>query len=401
MLPLFAIPLLTGGVTIGECWRIMFVFIATVVFTLTAGTLVSTLFVNTLTSFLAAIVLILALTALPFTLLTVFGRASSPAWLSLAGPLAMFLTMPDVSFTSQPWLFWLATAVSGLFSIGMFVSSGFLLERFPGLELSQSDSWWRRWLRPRPGFATPWGAEAAHDNPSVWLAERTLPGQRVLWVVVITGALICFAAGLFVNRAAIVIMVCEVFFAYVLKLWLAAIAPQSLNNSRRLGTLELLLCTPLSPSNMVKGQVDALYGYFVGPALALAGGFPICGIAGMAIGRNTAALSMDSSPLVLGIFWFVSFVLDLHALAYLGQWFGLTHARVDRAIAKTVFGVLILPWITLVIPIVGCLGMIGWPIFWINWASRRLNARFREEVATLFSADEERYGWLPWSRRKN
>ena len=100
--------------------------------------------------------------------------------------------------------------------------------------------------------------------------------------------------------------------------------------------------------------------------------------------------------MVFGFGWFLMFFLDFHALAYAGLWFGLTTARVDLAIAKTVFFVLLVPWITLVIPIVGVIGILGWPIFWISWASARLNKRFREESTEASSASDRNSGWVPW-----
>ena len=402
VLPAFALPLLAGGVSGGECWRLMFCFVAAAFFALTAGVLISSVVTGALTAFLGTLFLILALTALPMILVS-FSRLNTPSiWFWIGGPVEMIFRVPDVSFAARPSSFWLAALVSLVSSLLMFGAASVLLRRSPRLETTKAETtWWQRWLRPKPGFATAWGAESAQEKPAVWLAERTLPGQRVLWTLVGTGVVLCFLVGIFGGRRAPAILLgVEMFFAYLLKLWLAAVAPQSFNASRRSGALELLLCTPLSPPELVRGQVDVLYAYFVGPALVMVAGFPIFGIGGMALGNSMGALGADSSPLVLGIFWLILFILDFHAIAYAGLWFGLTNARVDRAIAKTIFGVLVMPWISMVIPFIGCLGVIGWPVFWISWASRRLNEKFRGEVTTLFSAEDEHYGWLPWSRRK-
>ena len=214
------------------------------------------------------------------------------------------------------------------------------------------------------------------------------------------GAVVCFLIGWLANRGAVpMILLAEVFFAYLIKLWVAAVAPQSINMSRRSGALELLLCTPLTPQELVRGQVDALYNYFMLPALVIALGLPLAGVAGMSAAHPGVAMKDEIAFFALGLPWMFLFVLDFHALAYVGLWNGLTHARVDQAITKTVFAALILPWITVVIPIAGCVGMIGWPVFWMNWASKRLNNRFREEAATQFSVEGDKSGWLPWSRK--
>jgi ABC-type transport system involved in multi-copper enzyme maturation permease subunit len=400
ILPAFALPLLLGGVTAGECWRVMLTFVATLLFTLTVGALVSSWATQTLTAFVGTFALMLALTGLPMAFALYPSVTASDEFMWLAGPLEMFHRVKDSEFLLLPSSFWSASAWSLAMSAVMFAAAGFILERRPRLEVKNQENWLQRLLRPRPVRAESWGGGTSQSSPAVWLAARTLPGQRVLWILVGSGAGLCFLAGCFAGPAAIPAMLLgEVFFAYLIKLWLAAVAPQSLNMSRRNGALELLLCTPLTPQELVRGQVDALYNYFIGPALAIAAVFPIAGILGLSLGQNTAGMNADASLFALGLFWFLFFVLDLHALAYTGLWNGLTHARVDRAITKTVFAVLILPWLTLVVPFAGCFGVVGWPVFWMNWASKRLNNRFREEASTHFSVEDEKSGWLPWSRK--
>jgi ABC-type Na+ efflux pump permease subunit len=400
ILPAFALPLLLGGVTAGECWRVMLTFVATLLFTLTAGTLVSSWATQTLTAFVSTFALVLALTGIPMALSLHPAITAPDNFVWLAGPMEMFRRVSDGQFLLNPSSFWLATAVSVGEASLMFAAAGFILERRPQLEVKNQENWLQRLLRPRLVRAESWGGGTSQTSPAVWLAARTLPGQRVLWILVGVGAAVCFVIGCFAGRAAVgTVLFCEVFFAYLLKLWLAAVAPQSINMSRRNGALELLLCTPLTPQELVRGQVDALYNYFILPALAVAAGLPLAGVAGMSLFNSATNWKADISLFAIGLPWIIIFLLDFHALAFVGIWNGLTHARVDRAITKTVFAVLLLPWITIVVPIVGCLGMIGWPIFWMNWASKRLNNRFREEAATLFSIEVEKSGWLPWSRK--
>jgi hypothetical protein len=395
ILPAFSLPLLLGGVTAGECWRVMLALLAALLTAIAAGTLVSALVRTSLTAFAVAFFALAALLVAPILLAVVPGTGlGSFKW--FAGALEMFLRVPDRLFIPQN--FWLAAACAAVSSIAMILLAGLLLERWPQLEVVSEDTWLQRWLRPQVGRTENWGGASAQASPSVWLAERTLPGRRALWLIVGAGGLGCVIAGWTGSKASIpIVLAIQGIVAFVIKLWAAAVAPISLNNARRNGALELLLCTPMSPVDLVRGQVDALYGYFMGPALCAAVGFPIAGMMAMVLGRNEAGMG-DPSFFVFGFFWLALFLLDLHALAYVGLWNGLTTARVDRAVAKTVFAVLILPWLTMVIPVIGCVGMIVWPIFWIYWASARLRKRFREEAATQFAADTGSSGWLPWSR---
>jgi hypothetical protein len=49
-------------------------------------------------------------------------------------------------------------------------------------------------------------------------------------------------------------------------------------------------------------------------------------------------------------------------------------------------------WLTVMVPLLGLLGLIGWPLFWMSWASRRLKQRFREQVAAQFTRPIEEDG---------
>lgn len=215
MLPTFTLPVLLGGVTAGECWRVMLTFVAMLFFTLTAGTLVSTLVTNPLTAFITTAMLVLATTLPPIVLTHLSGAASPQSFAWLGGPVEMFLSVPDSSFSLNPAIFWRATIMCGLLCAVMFVAACFLLERFPNLEVKHTESWWQRWLRPRVGRAESWGGATSRTSPAVWLAERTLPGQRVLWILIGVGAVTCFLVGCFAGRRAVsIVLICEVFFGY-------------------------------------------------------------------------------------------------------------------------------------------------------------------------------------------
>jgi hypothetical protein len=400
VLPTFSLPILIGGVTGGECARVMLAVLAALLLGLTAGMFSSVIATDGLAALGGASAMLGALMLGPVMLNATWGM-SSCRW--MAGPLAMLLQSPDSEFASQPSLYWLSTIFSFLLSAALLVGSIHVLKHWPRLHAQRrAESAWQRWLRPGVGFSDSWaGAAARLHNPGVWLAERTLPGRQILWVVMSIGALVCFLGGFFAGRLALpVISVCIIICAFLLKLWVAAVAPQSLNASRRGGALELLLCTPLRPDQIVRGQIDALLAYFLPPALAVSVGLMTAALIGAGMSGNDLALLQGANWILLGPVWMILFVLDLHALAYTGLWYGLTEARVDRAIGKTVFGVLLLPLLTLAVPVAGCLGIIGWPAFWLAWSSQRLKQKFREAAASQFAAETEPTGWWPWPRRK-
>jgi hypothetical protein len=94
------------------------------------------------------------------------------------------------------------------------------------------------------------------------------------------------------------------------------------------------------------------------------------------------------------------FMLDAAAISRVGLWLGLTQRRPGQAVAKTIVYVLVLPWVTLIVPIIGCFGIVLWPAFWIHWASQRLNERFRLEVTQPPGSQPEAESWWPFARKR-
>lgn len=230
------------------------------------------------------------------------------------------------------------------------------------------------------------------ETPGSWLAERTLPGRRTLRITVFIGTMIAILSVGFGSSgfATATIISMQVIFCFVVKLWLAAVAPQSLHASRSCGALELLLCTPLRPAALIQGQMTALVSYVRMPALLVCVGFPFFGILGGGLLRAMTATDLKDMEgiyvaIFFGIFWFLVFLLDLYAIAYTGLWNGLTCIKIEQAVARTVGYVLLLPWLTTLIPFAGFLGWIFWPVFWICWSSYKLNHRFTDRVTEQFA----------------
>ena len=84
--------------------------------------------------------------------------------------------------------------------------------------------------------------------------------------------------------------------------------------------------------------------------------------------------------------WLFFFVADLFAIGYTGLWFGLTEQHPGTAITKTVTWVILVPWVTVVIPFFGCLAWVFWPVFWIVRSSGRLNKEFRSVVLRAYDS---------------
>jgi hypothetical protein len=382
--PAFMIPLLIGGVTGGESVRLMVTLALTLALALAVGAFASAITASSLGAYFVSLLLLLFLFAPP-CLVSMFetGELVTSPW---AGPLMLLLGSTDDAYKTTPGDFWWAAALTLLWSVLLIIAAGWLLTRNPPLETRTATSGWMRWVRAGPKNSV-WSVAASRDEPALWLAEQTLPGRNVLWASVIIGAVFCFGAGLFGGKfAAVLIIACVVTLTILLNVWMAAIAPQSINASRRSGALELLLCTPLEVERLIKGQVEAMVNYFIAPGMVLSILLPGVGVLGAALSANESAAEASIITLMFGVFWLGFFVLVVHAFAYTGVWHGLINARPERAVGQTVFKVLILPLLTLLIPVCGFFGVVLWPMYWISYCARRLRLEFRQRAAEPLSS---------------
>ena len=78
----------------------------------------------------------------------------------------------------------------------------------------------------------------------------------------------------------------------------------------------------------------------------------------------------------------------------MGLWLGLTEPQIPKAVTKTIVRVLLLSWVTQIVPCVGIFSMIIVPWIWIVWASKKLNQRLRHEAASQYSTEAEKTGWF-------
>jgi hypothetical protein len=145
--------------------------------------------------------------------------------------------------------------------------------------------------------------------------------------------------------------------------------------SRRTGALELLLSTPLSPREIVQGQVSALQRLFWGPAaLVMAVHFwPLAWEWWTAAG-NAPNWSLSSGDHLLlgavGVYRAVELVADLYAAAWLSLLMGLASRHAGRVPLLAALYVVVLPSVAVCIPSI----LIDLPIIFL--AQDRLRREF-------------------------
>ncbi len=175
-------------------------------------------------------------------------------------------------------------------------------------------------------------------NPFYWMLARQRMKPLAMWMVLVMTAIV-WAIGLktsprdWQHDAAYIIT--AVFLHTVLKLWLTTEACRNFSSQRQSGALELLLSTPITVKELVRGQVRALEWQFAGPAFVVL----MADFVFLLAGREHGELVMTW---VAGM---VVLVLDLATLAYVGMWRGLNSRHANRAAAMTAGQVLMIPWL--------------------------------------------------------
>ncbi|MSU57299.1 MAG: ABC transporter permease [Pedosphaera sp.] len=183
-------------------------------------------------------------------------------------------------------------------------------------------------------------------NAFFWLAARER--LKPAWVWTFLGVVACswiwgwvkfghdwLSEGIYITTALVL--------NAVFKNWFAAAATRQLSDDRKMGSLELLLSTPLTVREILRGQALALRRQFLGPVLIVL----LAEIVMMVAGMRHAMDGADRTVwLNLWVWYFmVLLVADLIALYWVGMWMGLASKNPKRAYSDTAGRVLAMPWI--------------------------------------------------------
>lgn len=361
IVPPLAIPVVLGGVTGGEFWRVVLVLVATLILAITCGLGISTIAHSEGEAWGGAVALLFVLSGAP----------AAAFWLAF-----------DVRY---------ATAASGYWGscLMAIVLSGLVLAA-ASATLTQV---WRNGLVREPrgrrrnaDRAATRKAFSPHrvpvENPALWLARREMPRPWTIWLFAVVGVVTTgmlwhltgnsqFGTGIRLMNALI--------WHLVLGTWVAWVSCRLLAQMRRSGLLELLLGTPLTGVQITESLSSALRHWFHGPALVLLGAAYGCVFA-EPVGEVFAAASLlgiSVTVLLIALIVLLA-VFDLHAASWYGLWLGLRWGKVGPALMRTVLFVLLLPMAAGVLCLVAVpLGWVLKNLFFMNHAHQRLQTQLR------------------------
>jgi ABC-type transport system involved in multi-copper enzyme maturation permease subunit len=391
MVPALAIPVLLGGVTGAEFWRLVLALINALFFSLTAGTFVSSISRDERRAWAGTFALIGFFVIIIPTLAAAFGIPQLSVW----SPFTAFRLYADNADSIEPQRYWKALWIPNLMSWLWLALASFLLPRL----WQESKTQTHRRIR-EPTRALRSRHEMLAVNPVWWLTSRHTHQRAWLWLVVSAVAVIGVASwlGSLNNKSALwAIFGCFIAVHLALAVWVGFEACNSFAEARGSGAMELLLSTPLHVRQILRGQHLALREIFLKPILLLLG-IELCLVVAqiwLMISKGGGAFTSVMLILMLG-FCLVWFVLDLFAVAEVGMWYGLTSQKPTQALTKTVLFVLILP--LLFLPCCYMVGpglMVAKSVIFFTWAQSKLENEFRRAATERYDSTRA----TKWIRR--
>jgi hypothetical protein len=386
VVPTLALPVLLGGVTGGEFWRVVLVLLNTLFFSLTAGMFISALSRDERGAWVGTA----ALVVVPVALFP-FATHASP-WLK---PLLLLSPTTGMEFGMQPdyaknaALFWQSFATVNFVSWLFLALASFILPRV-----------WRdhgaRTVKKRGMIA-----RAIHEperrrellalNPVWWLTTRNTHQRVWLWIAVLgAGAIGAFVwkVGGGTSRVGWVLFGYAALVHLLINVWVASEACYSFADARSTGAMELLLSTPLHVRQIVGGQQKAIKEFFFGPVLLLVCMDALLVFAQVhAVSPGGGASFQAFFVVLLAGFSIAWFIADMFAVSRVGMWFALTSSKPTAALTKTILAVLVLP--ALFAPCCSFMAgglMLAKSIIFMTWAQNKLDTEFRKAAAGRFES---------------
>ena len=375
IVPPLSIPLLLGGVTVGEFWRMVVVLLVTLVFSLSASLFISANSRNGRRAWVGAMLLIAFLAVVPP--LVRWMPFPSMKLLGAVSPTPALYSLDDTLFAREPQAFWHSVLGVNALTWGFLIAACLVLPHsWQDKPVQRANREATRVYRQRSRV------EQQHQmglNPVVWMLTRDARAEWPVWVAVggyaVPSLLIAFIWN-DVRLLIIPLLGTGLALNFLLAVWVAARACFMISDARASGALALLLTTPINSSEIIHGHGEVLRRQFFLPFVALSISEVI--IAAVMDVRTERAAFGPVVTVVAAVFMGAQLV----AVSWFGLWTGLTTKKPAHAVVKTILWVIVLPLITL--PFCTCL----FPILYLvkdailtNYASSRLHKHFRTIVS--------------------
>lgn len=423
--PVLAISILMGGVTSTEFWRVSLVSVSLLFLSLATGMFASSVCRDERKAMsLTFLILLILLGATPLVelLLNLSNRnyVHTNAWLIFSPAFSCFTAFgARIGFSARD--FWIPVLLThGYGWILLVLASSIVPNSWQDRAARNPASFrnfWRKLAGTKPAQETTRRTRLLEINPFLWLAARDPMKTSYVWVVLLVLAVL-WLWGLAKWPQDWLEMPNYIFTAIVLhtilKFWLTSEACYRFVQDRKSGALELLLSTPLSVNEILRGQRLALFRQFSGPVLIVLA----IDLFFLSLGLKNKDLSRSDERTFWILLWLAGmsiFVMDLFALSWVSMWVGLTSRKVNRAGNAAIGRILVVPWMVFLfsITIAGIasvfsifrwdekVALLYWTalcvvnnVIFTNWARQSLRNRFRDVATQRFEAKPNRFAWF-------
>jgi ABC-type transport system involved in cytochrome c biogenesis permease component len=354
-LPVVTLPVLMGGVSLGRLGFTAIALLDIMFLSLALGTCASA-FVRSGRSSLA--VTLAALLFLMFgppligeEILGLGLRSPAGPWVYMLCPLQAMVNYIGPTMRGSWWGYWLN--IGGMHALGwtfLLIASWRTANSWRELPVSARVQRWRKrlecWRKGSAAARRAWRSSMLDRNPVSWLEGRDRLQARMLRAILlgvgISGALThVLSPAKWPTKVWIILWP---FLAhYTLGLWIAIQAPRRLADDKESGALELLLCTPVTPADIVRGCMRILRRWFGSALLALLMLDVLFGWAYFSEHGGWAGLQQMVFPEFTACVLAVTPV-QAYTLARMGLYQGLVATTSLRATFMLIWKVCVLPW---------------------------------------------------------
>jgi ABC-type transport system involved in multi-copper enzyme maturation permease subunit len=348
--PVLAIPMLAGGMTNGELWRMVLVLANTFFLSLAIGILASAMTWEYRTAmaanfFLFALV-IGGLPACGFAVDAATGLFVPPFFYLC--PLYSFVLCQDKNYAGSSTGFWCSVGLTHLLAWLFVILACSIVPRAWGDKpaVAASGRWRWRELGALVNYGGPtqraaFRKKALDENAFFWLTARAWLKPVHVWIFVGVAALWWIYGWLKARQFWLVEGEVYITTAVLLncsfKAWIALEAGHQSGEDRRSNAFELLLVTPMTVDDILGGQWRAMRRQFLWPLLLVVAVELI-----FAAVMYNVARRRDDAYVLLAVA--VMLVADVTALVWVAMLTALTSRSQTRATLAAVFRIIGVPW---------------------------------------------------------
>jgi len=345
VVPILAIPLLLGGVSNAEFWRVVLTAFNLLFLCLAVG-IFSSAFCDTdiKASVLAVVILVVLLATIPLFAIIAdvyFGTWNHPNVLIGTPAYDCFVAF-DTNFKTYPKQFWwnaIFTHVLAWLFIFCACHTVSLAWRDKG-ERKVSPLGVLKLFQSSPKKCSLRRKSMLDIAPYYWRCYRSDSKQFLVWAGIGILFILWLPIQIFVHDSdtrylsSYLAVLCA---HLMLKNCVATQASCHLCEDRQSGALELLLSTPLTPAEIIRGQIMALFQQFCRPIITVL-------ILDFIWLYQSFQVESDREF----TFWFMGIavlflIIDTLALAWVGMWQGITSRNTGRAISWALLKIILIP----------------------------------------------------------